>query len=75
MIRVVINGQEQALERPLTVAEFVRSLPVNQRWVAVARNGEVVPRHRWPEVLIQEGDVIEVVRMVGGGAGGGGRMV
>jgi sulfur carrier protein len=75
MIRVVINGQEQALERPLTVAEFVRSLPVNQRWVAVARNGEVVPRHRWPEVLIQEGDVIEVVRMVGGGAGGGGRMI
>ncbi|MCS7277050.1 MAG: sulfur carrier protein ThiS [Dehalococcoidia bacterium] len=75
MIRVVINGREQSLERPLTVAEYVSSLPVNQRWLAVARNGEVVPRHRWPEVVIQDGDVIEVVRMVGGGAPGDGRMV
>jgi len=68
VIRVVINGEEQSLERPLTVAEYVASLPVNRRWVAVARNGEVVPRHRWHEVLIEEGDVVEVVRMVGGGA-------
>ncbi|HXG42279.1 MAG TPA: sulfur carrier protein ThiS [Dehalococcoidia bacterium] len=70
MIRVTINGREQSLEGPLTVADYVRSLPVNQRWLAVARNGEVVPRHLWPEVLIQDGDVIEVVRMVGGGAPG-----
>lgn len=68
MIRVIINGEEQSLQRPLTVAEYIGSLPVNRRWVAVARNGEVVPRHRWAEVLIQDGDVIEVVRMVGGGA-------
>jgi len=68
-MKVVINGQEQELPRPMTIAEYVEGLPVPARHVAVAKNGEVVPRHRWPEVTIEEGDVLEVVRMVGGGAG------
>jgi len=74
MIRVTVNGREQVLERPLTVAEYVQSLPVNRRWVAVARNGEVVPRDHWPGGRVRAGDVLEVVRMVGGGAAGGGIM-
>ncbi|GBD14496.1 Sulfur carrier protein ThiS [bacterium HR25] len=67
MVRVIVNGEERELPAACTVAEFVASLPVNQRHVAVARNGEVVPRHQWPSVRIEDGDVIEVVRMVGGG--------
>jgi len=33
----------------------------------VARNGDVLPREKWPETTLQDGDVLEVVRMVGGG--------
>jgi hypothetical protein len=36
--------------------------------VAVARNGDVLPREEWPQTTLQDGDVLEVVRMVGGGA-------
>jgi uncharacterized membrane protein YdcZ (DUF606 family) len=36
--------------------------------VAVARNGDVLPREQWPATTLQDGDVLEVVRMVGGGA-------
>ena len=67
MITVTINGKEQALAGPTTVAAYVETLPPNQRHVAVARNGEVIPRERWPETPIDEGDFIEIVRMVGGG--------
>jgi len=41
---------------------------VDPRYVAVARNGDVVPREEWPKTSLQDGDVLEVVRMVGGGA-------
>ncbi len=67
-MKVIVNGQERELEGPMPISQFVATLPVPQRHVAVARNGDVVPRYLWDEVLIQEGDVLEVVRMVGGGA-------
>jgi len=33
----------------------------------VAHNGAVLQRQRWPEVVLQDGDVLEIVRMAGGG--------
>jgi len=69
MITVTINGKEQQLDGPLSVAAYVETLPVNRRHVAVAKNGEVVPRDQWPDTLIDDGDTIEIVRMVGGGSG------
>jgi len=35
--------------------------------VAVAHNGEIVPRDRYPTIRLREGDTLEIVRMVGGG--------
>ncbi|HXG36803.1 MAG TPA: sulfur carrier protein ThiS [Dehalococcoidia bacterium] len=67
MITATINGKPATLEREMTVAAYVETLPVKQRFIAVAKNGEVVPREKWQEVTIAEGDVIEIVRMVGGG--------
>ena len=37
------------------------------RMVAVERNGEIVPRPRWAETAIADGDRIEIVRFVQGG--------
>ncbi|MBI1884982.1 MAG: sulfur carrier protein ThiS [Chloroflexi bacterium] len=68
MITVTVNGKRQRLDGVGTVAEYVGTLPVNRRHVAVARNGEVVPRERWAETAVEDGDVLEVVRMVGGGS-------
>lgn len=67
MITATINGSRRAIAAGTTIAQFVEELPQSQRFVAVARNGDVVPRERWGEVSVEEGDVIEVVRMVGGG--------
>lgn len=35
--------------------------------MAVARNGDVLHKSEYPEVILQDGDTIEIVRMVGGG--------
>jgi len=67
VIKAIINGRQEELDHPLSIAAFVQSLPVKSRFVAVAKNGEVVPRERWRKAEIREGDIIEVVRMVGGG--------
>ena len=68
MISVSVNGKPRELERPLSVAALLETLDINPRQVAVALNGEVVPRSEWPRLQVGDGDAVEIVRAVGGGA-------
>lgn len=67
MIAITVNGERRDLDSPVRLVAFLESLGVDPRSVAVARNGDVLPREKWPETTLQDGDVLEVVRMVGGG--------
>ena len=67
MIRVTINGKEQELPDPTPLTEYVSSLGVNPKMIAIAYNGEVLRRDEWVEITLSEGDTLEVVRAVGGG--------
>jgi thiamine biosynthesis protein ThiS len=68
MIALTVNGERRDLDGPIKLIAFLESLGVDPRYVAVARNGDVLPREEWPQTTLQDGDVLEVVRMVGGGA-------
>ncbi len=65
---VTLNGKPHEIEEAMTVADFLCTLDITPRQVAVALNGDVLPRDRWPEVAIGDGDTVEVVRAVGGGS-------
>ncbi|TAK75266.1 MAG: sulfur carrier protein ThiS [Dehalococcoidia bacterium] len=64
-VTVRVNGEARTLGPGTTLADLV---PVEwARGVAVARNGEIVPRAQWGDTPVQAGDVIEIVRPVQGG--------
>ncbi|MCS7207069.1 MAG: sulfur carrier protein ThiS [Dehalococcoidia bacterium] len=67
MLRLTVNGQPRTLERPMSILEFLQSLGVNLAIVAVGYNGEVLDRQAWATTVLQDGDVLEIVRPVGGG--------
>ncbi len=67
MSSVTVNGKPRALDGPASVSDFLATLDINPRQVAVALNGEVVPRGDWPRTTIHPGDTVEIVRAVGGG--------
>ncbi len=67
MITLTVNGEKRKLEGPVRLIVFLETLDFNPRYVAVAHNGTVLQRQQWPEVVLQDGDVLEIVRMVGGG--------
>ena len=50
-----------------TITEVLAMLSIETRGVAVARNGEVVPRSSWSDVTLDEGDRIEIVTAAAGG--------
>ena len=68
-LSVTINGDRRELPAGATVASVVASLPgaPEGRGVAVAVEGEVVPRAQWPKVELREGAKVEVVVAVQGG--------
>jgi sulfur carrier protein len=49
------------------VADLVRAVTDQQRGLAVAVNGEVVPRTGWPATVLREGDRVEVLSAAQGG--------
>lgn len=64
---ITLNGKPHDLTGTPTIVELIDTLSVKANQVAVAVNGEVVTRREWPETRVSDGDVIEVVRAVGGG--------
>ncbi len=68
-VSVTINGERRELPPGATLASLIASLPgaPDGRGVAVAVEGEVVPRAQWPATELREGVRVEVVVAVQGG--------
>jgi thiamine biosynthesis protein ThiS len=67
-VRILVNGEERRLEPGLSVQGLLDLLGVKGSHIAVARNQDVVPRSEYPTVPLEEGDRIEIIHAVGGGA-------
>jgi sulfur carrier protein len=67
MIQVTINGKENELPEPIPLPDYVASLNLNSKMIAIAYNGDVVRRAEWDAVTLSDGDTVEVVQAVGGG--------
>jgi thiamine biosynthesis protein ThiS len=66
-VTLTINGERREVTDGLTVAALVTQLGVRGR-VAVELNGEVLRQAQHPEIALRDGDTLEVVTFVGGGA-------
>jgi sulfur carrier protein len=67
LVRVEINGERREVAAGVTVADVIRMLELNRRRVAIEINREIVARDSYAERALQEGDVLEIVHLVGGG--------
>jgi len=66
-LTLTLNGEPRRAPAGSSIADFVELLGFNRAKVAVERNGNIVPRATLGDVLLVEGDVLEVVHFVGGG--------
>jgi sulfur carrier protein len=64
---VTVNGERRELPEEATVANLVEQLSAPPRGVAVAIDGEVVPRGRWEATPLPDGARVEVVAAIQGG--------
>lgn len=66
---IEVNGERLEVEEGATLAELVLALKLVPERLAIERNREVVRRTDWPQTMLSEGDRIEIVHFIGGGAG------
>ncbi len=67
MIEVMVNGEARQIDDSLTISEFLTVFKLHERMVVVEHNGEIVPRARFSETTITDGDNLEIVQMMAGG--------
>ena len=67
MITISINGQDRDLPAGATVASLLYQLQRDPHGVAVAVNGDVVPRSAWGDTTMVDGDRVEVLAAAQGG--------
>jgi sulfur carrier protein len=63
----MFNGEPRQIEDRTSIAALLRQLGLTPQYVAVEVNQELVPRARHAERMMQDGDRLEVVTLVGGG--------
>lgn len=71
-MHTTVNGKPRETETAgaseIALLAFLVTHDVNPKLVAIAINGDVIPKSTFADAVVREGDAIEIVRMVGGGA-------
>lgn len=64
---IVVNGDEKSLSPNTSVWDFLSGLGLDPTKVAVERNLEIVPKSSFRDIMLCDGDRLEIVHFIGGG--------
>ncbi len=66
-MKVVINGEDRVVTEGITIRQLLDELSLKAEATVVQRNDDIVDRARFGDTRLAEGDVVELIRFVGGG--------
>ncbi|KMQ49709.1 thiamine biosynthesis protein ThiS [Chitinispirillum alkaliphilum] len=67
MGKICLNGNEVSVENGSTVLDIILSRSIEPTQVVVELNGKILERSQFAHTSPDEGDVLEILRFVGGG--------
>ncbi len=66
-MKIKINGNEEILEKPLSLAELAARKNVSPEKAVIEHNLRIVGKEEWPKIILRENDNVEIVSFLGGG--------
>tara|TARA_B100001765_G_C19248296_1_gene225630 strand:- start:93 stop:296 length:204 start_codon:yes stop_codon:yes gene_type:complete len=67
-MEVIINGKATEIHQSMSIVDYLTSIGFEKKVsIAVAINGEIIPKEEYSETQLKTGDSMEVVRAIGGG--------
>ena len=67
MIKFTINGKIFELENDISVYDFLAQNGYELKFIALERDGEILPKKLWSDSFMSEAKAYEIVTLVGGG--------
>jgi thiamine biosynthesis protein ThiS len=67
-LNIIVNGDEKAAADGIAISDLIVALGLKPERLAVEVNRKIVRRTDWPSTTLSEGDKVEIVHFVGGGA-------
>ena len=66
-MQITVNGENREFSTGTSLSELLKSIDIDERYVAVELNRKIVSRTQFNEKLLMENDILEIVTFVGGG--------
>lgn len=66
-MKIKVNGEEREVASGLALTSLLQDLKLSPSIVVVERNRRIVPRNEYSNAQLADGDVLEIVQLVGGG--------
>lgn len=66
-MEITVNGEKQKIESQVSVAQLLEELGIDPETVVIERNLDILKLEDHGKTLLEEGDSIEIIRMVDGG--------
>lgn len=67
VMQITVNGESRPVAPETPLQALIDQLGLGERRVAVEINGDIIPRSRWAQQPLQDGDRVELIHAVGGG--------
>ena len=66
-MKIIVNGQSHSIADPQTIDGLVQELKLIPETLLIEHNGRALHRQEWQRQAVQDGDKIELIRVVAGG--------
>jgi thiamine biosynthesis protein ThiS len=67
-LNIILNGEEKEIADGLAIPSLISELGLTPERLAVEVNRRIIRKADWPSTTLAEGDKVEIVHFVGGGA-------
>jgi thiamine biosynthesis protein ThiS len=67
-LNIILNGEPKEISESLALDALITELGLKAERLAIEVNHRIIRRADWPSTTLSEGDKVEIVHFVGGGA-------
>jgi len=65
--KIQLNGDPYEINDGTNLNELLNKLKIQKNKIAIEVNGEIVEKNKYPNLILNKGDKVEIVQFIGGG--------
>ena len=65
--KIQLNGDPYEINNGTNLNELLNKLKIQKNKVAIEVNGEIIEKNKYPNLILNKGDKVEIVKFIGGG--------